>query len=271
MSGREASAAWRPAVSAPTSAATSVANSRLTSPGARSQATRRVGERLEQRRRHRRRTPGRRPRSPVPSLARDELGVARERRDRRRTRPPRTGTRRSSSSGFRPGWRRRYALSSTASPSTTDVLDWSAPRRTFRGSGHPRRSSRRAWPADQRGRRRGGLARRRAGSPAIDPAIGHRGGQRPPGPVPGRRPRAADARSGRPCSAARTRRRARAARRRARATRRASSSKASSSSIEAIDAALRREPASRGEASRSRPREGGLDGRPGHARVRRQC
>ena len=187
----------------------------------------------------------------VPSLARHQLREARERRRRPRTRPPRTGTRPAPAPGSSPGCSRRYALSRTASPRTTDVLDWSAPRR---------RSPAAPCPADHRTRPAGRPARPsarrpairvRARSAAIVAALGHRGGQRPPRAVAGRGRAAAAARSGRTCSAARTRRRAG---RRATASTcgaPASRTKASSSSIDAIVRPLAAEPAAAARSSRS--------------------
>ena len=98
----------------------------------------------------------------------------------------------SSSSGFSPGCRRRNALSSTASPSTTEVFDWSAPERPLpERPGPADHGARRS--ADQGRRRRGRRIRRPTRRPAIVRPSAIAAASAPHAPSPG-----AATRNGRP-------------------------------------------------------------------------
>ncbi len=182
MSGRDASATWRPAVSAPTSAATSVANSRLTSPGASSHATSASASDSY------RSAPSATNAWATATVAspvarRDQLGVAGERRDGRE--PDLLGQERDElqlrvQPGVQPAVRleehglaeddRRVGLVRAETP-----VPWRrrSPRSSPAPAGRPGRPSART-PASPS-----------AGIAPIDAPVGHRGRQRPPRPVAG--------------------------------------------------------------------------------------
>ena len=161
---------------------------------------------------------------------RHDLGIP-ARGARPGTQRPRVRKATSSSSGLSPASSRRYALSRTRSPTTTDVFDWSAPRaRSGRPLDHrraPRAAGPRAPPdgrqtraaVDRPGRRLAvPIGRQSSASAGDGPALGHRDQQRSPGAVAARGGPRADARvSANGVALASIGRRARAARWRGRA------------------------------------------------------
>ena len=121
-----ATAAWSPAVSVPRSAATSVASSRLTSPGARIHSARASASDSNAS------APSATNSWSIATVVEPSRWVTTSAKPARRriAGKPASSLRNAviSRSGLRPGWSRRYALSRSVSPSTTDVCDWSAPR-----------------------------------------------------------------------------------------------------------------------------------------------
>ena len=204
---------------------------------------------------------------------RDDLGVAGQRRDRREPGLLGQDRRRARAPGSDPAGARRYALSSTASPSTTEVLDWSAPR-SRSTAGRDARWHRPPGTADER-RRRPAPTRSPSASTSGAPRSSDRRPSRPPAPATHRRPGSAG-RSGSPVRAngyaiGADRRRARS-----RAIARtcgppASRTKASSSVTSSIvrplspnQRAAARSARSRPRRAPPRPRDSGLPGGRGH-------